>query len=409
MASVSRLALGLMLGLGLAVPAASPAAAQDAARGPSLTKQERSALAALETALNARNYAGASSALSAAQSAARGSDARYYLAQLQLKLARETGNRALEASATEALIASGRVPQAQLGALYAAQASFVPSGAQARERTEAALTRALELSPSAETALALAQAKISLRKNAEAVALVERAIQLRKASGVPVPESWYRRGIDLSTAAKLAPQTMKFTREWIAAYPTRENWRDAILLYRENGAPDAAALLDASRLARLSKALSGERDYMEAAQGFSSASLPGESRSLWDEAVSTKMVDPAKPAFKEAIAASAKSATAAKGRLAALKTAAGAASTGTASLEAADQYLSFGDYSAAADLYRAALTKGAADPNVANTRLGIALALAGRQPEAEAAFRAVNGPRAELAALWLVWLGQRAG
>ena len=48
----------------------------------------------------------------------------------------------------------------------------------------------------------------------------------------------------------------------------------------------------------------------------------------------------------------------------------------------------------------------AADANLANIRLGAALALAGKRAEAETAFRAVTGPRAELAQLWLLWLSQ---
>ena len=58
-----------------------------------------------------------------------------------------------------------------------------------------------------------------------------------------------------------------------------------------------------------------------------------------------------------------------------------------------------GLYAEAAELYRAALQKGGEDPNLVNTRLGAALALAGRRPEAEAALRAVTGPRADLAGI----------
>ena len=49
----------------------------------------------------------------------------------------------------------------------------------------------------------------------------------------------------------------------------------------------------------------------------------------------------------------------------------------------------------------------AADANLANTRLGASLALAGQRAEAETAFRAVTGPRAELAQFWLLWLPAR--
>jgi hypothetical protein len=70
--------------------------------------------------------------------------------------------------------------------------------------------------------------------------------------------------------------------------------------------------------------------------------------------------------------------------------------------------LSFGDYAGAIELYGSAIQKGGADADAANMRLGIALALSGRRPEADAAFRSVSGPRSELASLWLAWLGQRS-
>jgi len=71
-----------------------------------------------------------------------------------------------------------------------------------------------------------------------------------------------------------------------------------------------------------------------------------------------------------------------------------------------DAYYGYGEYGPAAELYRAALDKGM-DAGVANIRLGAALAMAGQRAPAEAAFRAVTGPRAELAQLWLLWLSRR--
>jgi Flp pilus assembly protein TadD len=117
------------------------------------------------------------------------------------------------------------------------------------------------------------------------------------------------------------------------------------------------------------------------------------------------MIDPTKATFKEAIASATRKAAGERTRLTSLKAA--AAGSPAASLQAGDVALSLGDYAAAADLFRAAAASPA-DAAAANPRLGIALALAGRKAEAEAAFAAVAGPRAELAALWLAWLKQRA-
>lgn len=412
MGSVSKLAMIAALSaaggvITFAAPATAQRAAAPAVAYPSVNRAEYQALQALEAALAARNYSAAAGALATAQATALSSDARYYLAGLQLRYARETGNAAAQASAIEALVATGRLSGADLAPIYAAQGAAAATAGK-REPAEAAFTRALELAPSAEAAINLARIKLDLRKNAEAVSLLDRAVQLRKASGQPVPESWYRRGASLSTMNNLPGPALSFARQLVAAYPSPENWRDALLTYRDIAKPDAAGQLDAIRLLRLSRGMAGERDYLEAAQTFDTAGLAGESRSVLDEGVNTKMVDPAKAAFKEAIATATRKAAAEKAKLSTLQAGATAGATGAPALQAGDVFLGAGNYTAAADLFRTALLKGGVDAGVANTRLGTALALAGRKAEADAAFRAVTGPRAELAGLWLVWLGQRA-
>ena len=93
--------------------------------------------------------------------------------------------------------------------------------------------------------------------------------------------------------------------------------------------------------------------------------------------------------------------------LARLRTHGLTAANGRAARTTADAYFGYGQYAEAAELYRAALQKGGEDANLVNTRLGASLALAGQRAEAEAAFRAVTGPRADLAEYWLIWLARR--
>src|SRR3954463_1358856 len=132
----SKLALFVLAGLGAAsiLPETTPAQ-QAPASVPRVAKAERAAIAALQNALAARDYATAATALATAQQTATSGDARYYTALLQFRLARETNNAAMQASATEALIAMGRMPQAQLGGLYALQGTGALS---ARDRLRAA-------------------------------------------------------------------------------------------------------------------------------------------------------------------------------------------------------------------------------------------------------------------------------
>jgi TolA-binding protein len=77
-------------------------------------------------------------------------------------------------------------------------------------------------------------------------------------------------------------------------------------------------------------------------------------------------------------------------------------------LRIGDRYYGMGNYSKAADIYRQVLTKPGVDKDLANLHLGMALARAGDKAGATAAFNAVNGPRADIAKFWLVYVQQHA-
>ena len=393
------------LGAALALVAAAPGAAQQA---PSLNRNERAAFLTLKTALDTKNYAGAETAVRAAQNAATSSYARYLASALQLRLGAETNNRGLQTTAIDAMISSGAAPAAELPQLYRSQAALLLDAGK-YEKAEASLARAAELAPNdPDVLLALAEVKILRKKNQESVPLMERAIAVRRTAGQAVPESWYKRAAAVALANRAVPEAVRLTRELVMAYPSADNWRDAILVYRDAAPADANARIDALRLLREAKALAGERDYMELAQALSAAGLNIEAKATLDQGVAADMVDPAKATFKELIASTGRQATAERKTLASLESKAMAAATGAAALSAGDAHLGAGQYAKAAALYQAAIQKGSVDAGVAGTRLGIAHALAGQKAEAEAVFRTLNGPRADLASLWLVWLGQRA-
>jgi len=402
--SKAALAAAVVLGSASMVPLA-PAAAQQAVA--ELGAGERAALLALQTALETKNYPAATTALSAAQGAARSGYSRYLASALQLRLGIETNNLGLQSTAIDAILSSGSAPAAELPLLHRNRGALLQSAGKLAD-AEAAFTRWLELSPNdPEAMIALSQVKLDRKKPAESLALLGRAIDVRRATGQQVPEGWYKRAARLSYDNLLPAESTRFTRELVAAYPSKENWRDAVLVHRDFMKTDEAASLDLMRLLRSAKAMAGERDYMELAQTLSGRGFNRESKAVLDEGVSAKMVDPTKPVSKALITASGKAATS-KASLAGLETKAVAAATGAEALGAGDAFFGNGDYAKAAELYRTALQKGAVDANVASTRLGMALALAGQRTEAEAALRTVTGPRAELASLWLLWLAQRA-
>lgn len=412
MNSVSKIAFGVALALGGAsVVATSPALAQkkkqeEQKAGPKLSKEERAALIPLQTAVTAQDWAAAQAALPAALAAAQGADARYLTAAMQLRIGLGTNNTALQAQAIDGMIASGGAPQESLAQLYKNQGALA-SSARDLKKAEAAYAKWVEYAPNdADAIVLLAEAKNSANKVNEAVPLFERAIALKKASG-PVPESWYKRALKLAYDGKQPAQAVKFTRDLLAAYPNATNWRDALLIYRDVSKLDPVTATDTLRLMRAAKALNGERDFFELADAANDRGLPGEAKAVLDEGVAARMVDPNKAAFKDLLSVVNRRVAEDRASLGGVEKAALAAPTGTKALSAGDVYYGYGDYAKAASLYKAALSKGSVDANIANTRLGMALALAGNRAEAETAFKAVTGPRAELAQFWLLWLAQR--
>lgn len=415
MKSVSKIALGVVLALGGAsVVATAPATAAKEKKEEAkqkemkLSKEERTAIAALQKAVNAKDWAAANAALPAAKAASQGPDAKYLTGAMQLNIGVGTNDIAVQADAIDMMIASGGADAAALPQLYKNQGALAANAGN-NAKAEVAFAKWVELAPNdPEAVVILAETKNSLNKTAEGVALLQQAIDLKKASGAQVPESWYKRGLKLAYDGQLAPQSVQFSRALISAYPSAENWRDALLIYRDVTKLDQATTIDALRLMRVVKALNGERDFFELADALNDRGLPSEAKKVLDEGIALKMVDPNKAAFKELLALVSRRITEDRTSPASLEKDAQAAAKGIAALSAGDVFYGAGDFAKAATLYKLALTKGSVDANVVNSRLGMALAQAGDKAGAEAAFKAVSGARADLASFWLLWLAQHA-
>lgn len=411
MKSVSKVALGAALAVAGASMVATPALGQDKAQQQvqfTYTAEERAALAPVQTAIAAKDYATATAGLAAAQAAAKGADARYTVGRFQFDIGVATNNQQLQSQGIDAMLASGASPAVDLPALYNNQGALA-AGLADYKKAEAAFARVVELKPNDAEAIAkLAEVKSELNKPAEAATLYERAIQVRAATGQPAPEGWYKRGLNIAYSNKQAAESIRLSQALVKAYPSKENWRDALLIYRDVGQLDQATALDLLRLMRSSNALAGERDYYQFAAELRQSGLPGEVKGVMEEGVAARMIDPAKADFKSLLDWGKREAASDERSLGGEEAKALAAANGTQAVKIADAYFGYGNYAKAVSLYRAALQKGGVDANVVNTRLGMALAHAKQKAEAEAAFRAVTGPRAQLASFWLLWLNQSA-
>jgi tetratricopeptide (TPR) repeat protein len=408
MSSVSKLALGAAIALAAAaIMPAGPATAQ--APAISLTQAERMTLLALKTAFDSGNMTAASAALTAARAAATGAQARHSVAEYQYQIAVRNNDYRAQTDALTALVASGRIPASQVPAIQAQIGSVAYNHIRDYGLAERAFTAQVAAAPnSAEGMVNLARVKLDLKKPQEAQPLLVRAIQAHSASGQRAPESWYKMALDLAFKNKNGAQVAAVGPSFVAAYPTPQNWRDVLLMQRELQPADPAASLDLYRLMRASKGLGGERDYFDMASALEAAGSSTEAKAVLEEGASSRMIDTAKGTARDLLTRSSAGAVKERAALAGLQSRAASDATGTSALKAADALLGRGDYAKAAELYRTALQKGSVDAGLANTRLGMALALAGQRAEAEAALRAVTGPRSQMAAYWLAWLGGSA-
>lgn len=161
-------------------------------RKSTLSKEEQRAVKKIEAALAAKNYEGATAAISAANAAAKTNDAKYTIATLQLRLGNETSNVAVQDQAIDAAIAAGVAPASLLPELYRRQ-SVAAILAKDYAKAETALNTLIGLAPQdAESIVLLAETKNRANKPAEALPLLEKAISLRTAASQPVPAEWTR-------------------------------------------------------------------------------------------------------------------------------------------------------------------------------------------------------------------------
>ena len=386
--------------------AAAPA--QPAGWAPKLSKQEAAALRPVEAAVAAKDWAAASAALPAAQAAATSPDARFYIGQFQLAIGGGTNNAQLQAQGLDAMIASGGGDPTKIPVLYRTQGALAM---QARDfaKAEAAFSRWAQLAPNDQEAqVALAELKFRQKKPNEALPLFERLIAAGQASGGQVPENWYLMALQSALDAKAAPQAQSVSRALLTAYPNPKNWRNALLIYRQNANLEQDARLDLFRLMRATGGMTEGDEYLALADALARGRYYSEAQNTINEAVAAGKLSRSNPSVAAILNEVGPRVAQDRTALAGLEGRARGAANGELALRLADGYYGHGDYAKAADLYRAALQKGSVDANLVNTRLGMALAQAGRRAEAEAAFRAVTGARAPLAQYWMLWLARRA-
>lgn len=391
---------------GMAAPATATVAVQDEAaeqEGPQydLSRKGRKAIFPLQQAVMSAQWDQVPALAAAALEAAKTPDDTRLTQRLLIKAAVDQQKYADAIAPIEALAAMGDdvstfVPiMIEIGKIRLNEGNA--------DGAAEVLERALQLSPGNSDALVvLAETRVEQGRTEESVKLFNDALAAAKAEGT-VDENWYKRAVQIAFEAN-SPSVYPLTREWVRAYPTKANWRDALRIYMNMSNADPSTFLDLMRLQHALGAMEGERDYLYFAEELLRAGYPGEAMAVIEAGKAANAFDMEKRVVKEILAIAEREYAGDRASLDGDFDGALSASEASRAVKLGDAYYGYGEYQKAAELYRAAIGKTGADADLANLRLGMTLARSGDYAAAKAALEQVGGKHAEYAAYWLAWV-----
>ena len=415
-ASTFAIAAALIGGL-VSVPVAArdkkpeaPAAVPGAPNPKDLSKPVRAAIGNIQKLEAAGDNAGALAAIRAAEAAgALNPTDAFFLAQLKLGNANKVGDKAALEEAVKTSADSSFLPAAEkpkylrnIAALALARKDY----ATATKYYE----QLVQLTPEdPDVILNLSLLYSDQKQNAQAVAMLEKAIAAKKAKGEKAPEPWYRQRLKIAFDSKLAAATTAAAQAVVTDYPNAVNWYDALNLYRDSANADDQLNLDVYRLMHAANAIGPDREWQEYSRLALEKGLPGEAKKILDQGIAAKKLTGTKPVEREIAQTAGSKITADKASLAGLERDSAKSPAGKTALGTGDAYYGYGNYAKAAEMYRLAVAKSTGvDASTANLRLGAALAMAGDKAGATTALQAVQTPpRQQLAQYWLIFVGQK--
>lgn len=405
---VSKLALAAALTLGASAVGSAPALAQKADKNaePQLKVSDafRKAAVAAETALKAKDLATTDTQLTAAETVAANDDEKYYAAFLRLQLELEKKNEAGQVKALGILSTNPKTPPDRVKVYGAVYNYMVGTQYLAQKKPAEAIPlflKARELGSTQEDLpVLLANAYAATGKPNKSIAEVNRAIEASKAAGRKPPVDWYKFAIPRVNATGDRAAMADWLKRYIAEYPTVQNWRWAIQVYRQ-GTPATGKTekMNLYRLMRATNALADRGDYADYGFAAQQSGLPWEAVAVIDEGRKAGKI-PATDADVQRTYAASQTAVKSEGSLEGLAKQATSAKDGRTAQQTADAFLASGNYARALELYDLSLQKGSVDADEVNLNRGVALRALGRKEEARTAFQAVKGAHANLALLW---------
>jgi tetratricopeptide (TPR) repeat protein len=322
----------------------------------------------------------------------------------------------LQFQGVEMMLASGKVKPEEAGKFNVVAFQIANSLSQF-DKARTYLQAAIDLNYSgpnmtvSDLQMNMAEIFFSEDRHVEGLKYLSDAIDARKAQGQTVDPKWYKRGVAVAYTNEVVPQVYDFVEDWVADYPTPENWRDAVNLTRNLNDYDGPVLLDLLRLGKKVGTLKDKNDYVFYIEAADTRRLPMEVKTVIEEANASGVIPSKSDTWvEEQLKVASGLISEDRAALPSLERDASAPAAKLRTVIAAgDTFLSYGEYAKAAGFYERSLSMPEVDRNLALTRLGIAQIGAGNIDAARATLAQVEGPRAPIAMLWSAYARQQAG
>lgn len=377
-----------------------------------ISQEYREAYGKAQEAVNAEDLAGAKAQAEAITAISNTPDEKFLLGQLMIQIGARAKDTATQLSGLKLAIESGKLSteEAQKFNFFAGNFEF-GNGNYANARRY--LGEALRLGyaePAADSDPGGILSEAYFKENMFAAGLqsLEQSVARRQAANLPVSEGWFRRGTSIALNNKLSAEASKWTRMWITAYPSGQNWRDALTIYRNDVDLGSQGSLDIMRLMRRTDSLTSERDYADYSEFADVRRLPGEVKAVLEEGQAKGNINTSTPFFAEQLQSANARIKEDRASLAESEAAAARSKDGLTAMATGDAYLGYGDAAKALKMYQLALDKGGVDVDRVRMRLAISAADSGDMVMAKQQMAMVGGERAALASYWMIWLDQQS-
>ncbi|TMM49940.1 tetratricopeptide repeat protein [Qipengyuania marisflavi] len=335
-------------------------------------------------------------------------DERNAAGSLLLNIGEKSKDAALQLQGLEMMIASGKVPADRIG-LYQFSAGQLAYQAENYSQARESFQRAIASGYSEnDVEVFVAESYFAEDKIAEGLASLTQTIETRKAAGLPIKESWVRRGLAMAYNNKLMNEANKYSLMFVRDFPSDDSWGDSIAIMLNGGGYQNPEILDLLRLARRTGSFRDQRMYLDYIDAADYRRLPAEVVSIIDEGKAKGMVDMSNAFVADTRQqASQRAAQDQKDLPGLMKEGRAPGASLNSVLAAGDTLLSLGRAADAEEFYTKALGVAGVNTPMVLTRLGIAQVDQGKYTEAEASFNKVEGARQAIANLWSAYAAQK--